>query len=163
QAGASTTAQCNGDTNDTLTNNLWYGPNHTFAIGSTVNDPSTSGGLINLSVTGNWIIAATPDIDFCTWHLFNHQGNCRPCNIIGMTINTAVDTSCNESANGTSFTVANNSLKGTAAAYLNAAGSISASATAPTDWTYCKLGNPWTGTYARVPNRVYGYKAQQNW
>ncbi len=163
QAGSSTTGQCNGDTNNALTNNLWYGPGNTFAIGSTINDPSTSGGLISLNVTGNWIIAGTPDIDSCTWHLFNDQGNCGPGSDIGMTINVAFDTSCNESNNGTSFAVTNNSLKGTAAAYLNAAGSISTSGTAPSDWTDCKLGNPWTGTYAKVPVRIYGYNAQKNW
>jgi hypothetical protein len=162
--GNSATGVVSGDVNLGLTNSLWYGPGEFMSIGSTLNDPHTSGGLLGLNVTGNWLIAATPDIDTCTWHLFVVSGTieCSPGNAVGMAINVAVDASCNTRNNGTAFNVTNNSLKGTVAAYLDAAGSISSAPSG--DWTYCKIGVPWNGTSeTQIPVQIYGYNAQKNW
>jgi hypothetical protein len=157
------TGRCSGDIDLTLTNSLWYAGkpglsgSHTIAIGSTVNDPSTSGGIINLNITGNWVIGNIPDIDSCTWHLFNDEGNCNPGGIIGMTINTSVDINCNQSNYGLPFAVTNNSLLGSTGAYLNAAGSVSTSGGPGSDWISCN------GAPSAIPIRVYGYNAQKNY
>jgi hypothetical protein len=216
------TGQCGGDFHFTHNNNLFYGPTHTFAIGSSVNDPTTSGGINDLNFTGNWLIAATPDIDSCIWHPFADQGNCtsvvnatftgsisgttltvsgvtgtigigntitadtpgvgssttissgsgatwtinssqsvssRPMyaitpHVVGMLLNAAVDTACNESDNGTHYNITSNSLIGSTAAELNAQG---------TSWLDCKLGNPFSGNYTTIPIKVYGFNAQKNY
>ena len=73
-----------------------------------------------------------------------------------MTINTSVDTSCNESNSGGTFNITNNSLIGTATAELNGEGN-------PTAAIGCKLGYPYLTGNTTIPINVYGFNAQYNY
>ena len=222
QAGA--TGQCSGDLHASVTNSLFYAPNHFFGTGGGLNDPGTSGGVGDLSWTGNQIIASDAEISACETGAcapavvvqataasctsgtitftaanttisagnqfltvgfspqgYNNKWTAATANsstitvtgvtcpgtetvlgsvstnaVVGMTINTVVDTSCNESAASYSFFVTNNSLVGSTQAALRMTGG-------PTWGILCKLGNPFSGNYTAIPILVQGFNGQKNY
>jgi hypothetical protein len=123
-----------------------------FAIGASVNDPTTAGIVSDLHFTGNWLYGAIVSLDSCTWHIFDDQGNCTGNN--GMEINAAADANCVESNNGQPYINTNNSLIGTSSARLNAQGT--------------GTGNCYNASHpfpngAAFPVNIYNYTGSQNY
>jgi hypothetical protein len=59
---------CDGDYNISVNNNLFWGGNsRTTTVGGSINDPSTSGGIAKLNLTGNWVFGSDAEIDSCEW------------------------------------------------------------------------------------------------
>jgi hypothetical protein len=113
-----------GNYHMTHTNNYWYQPGGLMAIGSGVNDPSTSGAISDLNYSGNWIIGSTAGIDSCIWHKRDDEGNCIVPGAVGMQINGTGGPSgnCTIAPSDTCFNVFNNSIIGSSLGYIWAGG-----------------------------------------
>ncbi len=144
---------CTGSFNLFHTNNLFYSPGLPTSVGGGVNDSTTNGGVNNLTVTGNWIIADNPNVDSCVWFPFVDQSNCSGGN--QMMFNALVDTNCVVSNNGTPFTISNNSLIGVSVSEINVSG---------VGMVPCAIGatRPFPPTNY-VTTKIYGVNAHNNY
>jgi hypothetical protein len=143
----------NGTPHYTANNNYSTGGTGMFAMGASINDPSTNGVVSDLHFTGNWLYGANVALDACEWHLADVQGNCASG---GMSINAASDSNCNLSSNGYPYLNTNNSLIGTSSARLNA---LPSGGTMP-----CfDLAHPAGSGGVPVTIKVFNYTAQQNY
>jgi hypothetical protein len=145
-----TNSSLDGTFHFTTSNNYFTGGTGMFALGGSINDPSTNGNINDLHFTGNWLYGADVALDACIWHLSSAQGNCAGG---GMSINAQADAGCNLSSNSQPYLNTNNSLIGTASAHLNAA------ASGGTMLCY-DVANP-SGTPITI--KVFNYTAQTNY